>query len=430
LCGVLVDRSAGAADYTLLHVGGAPNTEVTVAGSTIYGTTQGNTVFKMNTDGSGFQTIYSFSGGSSGVSVLSALTLAGSKLFGEFGTGGAGDAGGIFEVNTDGSGFQILHSFDGSGSEGAFPSGGLTMVGSTLYGTTQNAGTGAVGADGGGTVFEINTDGSGFQVLHDFAGGPADRARPICDLTVIGSTLFGTTQTGGANRAGTVFSLNADGTGFQLLHSFGAIGDGSASYAGLAAIGNTLYGTAADGGPNSFSSFSGGVVFSLHSDGSGYQILHAFGPVSNSGGSLPAGDLTINGATIYGTTLHGGPGSSDGTVFSLSLDGTGFQVLHGFAGPPTDTGGPEAGVVLSGSTLYGTCQQYSGSPTDNGGVYALTVPEPRGFVLGGLGIACLALLRRNRHDPCVSPGSAKSSPCRAAATIVTSPSTINAAAAQ
>src|SRR5437763_11761621 len=62
--------------------------------------------------------------------------------------------------------FTTLYSFNGS-SDGANPEAGLTVAGDgkTRYGTTANGGNG-----GWGTVFAINTDGTGFTNLHSFTG--------------------------------------------------------------------------------------------------------------------------------------------------------------------------------------------------------------------------------------------------------------------
>src|SRR5438876_9954863 len=57
--------------------------------------------------------------------------------------------------------FTNLHSFDGS--QGANPSGPLVLSGATLYGTSL-----AGGSFGVGTLFRLNTDGTGFTNLHSF----------------------------------------------------------------------------------------------------------------------------------------------------------------------------------------------------------------------------------------------------------------------
>jgi uncharacterized repeat protein (TIGR03803 family) len=74
------------------------------------------------------------------------------------------------------------------------------LDGSTLYGTTTQGGSSNLG-----TVFQINTDGSGFSLLHEFSG--SDGGSPQDDLTLFGSTLYGTTLFGGSGDYGTVFSI-------------------------------------------------------------------------------------------------------------------------------------------------------------------------------------------------------------------------------
>jgi uncharacterized repeat protein (TIGR03803 family) len=67
--------------------------------------------------------------------------------------------------------------------------------------------------------------------------------------------------------------------------------------------------------------------------------------------------LVLSGNALYGTTRNGGNGN--GTVFSISTDGTGFTALHSFSGTSgslttnNDGAVPYAGLVLSGNTLYG-----------------------------------------------------------------------------
>src|ERR1035437_4168022 len=56
--------------------------------------------------------------------------------------------------------------------------------------------------------------------LHSFAGSPSDGARPTAGLILSGNTLYGTAFQGGSSGAGMVFTVNTDGTGFTNLHSF------------------------------------------------------------------------------------------------------------------------------------------------------------------------------------------------------------------
>jgi uncharacterized repeat protein (TIGR03803 family) len=109
----------------------------------------------------------------------------------------------VFAVNTNGTGFRTVHSFTG-GSGGAIPKAGLILAGNTLYGTTFQGG----GSSGYGTVFAINTNGTGFTTLHRFAGSPDEGVNPYAGLILSGTTLFGASWAGGAYGHGTVFSLS------------------------------------------------------------------------------------------------------------------------------------------------------------------------------------------------------------------------------
>ena len=110
-----------------------------------------------------------------GLTLLGSLTLSGSTLCGMTSSGGTSGIGTIFKINLDGTGFQLLHSFSGYSYPTAYnPQGSLTLSGSTLYGMTSGG-----GADSYGTIFQINTDGTGFQVLHSFNADAGDGAMPL-----------------------------------------------------------------------------------------------------------------------------------------------------------------------------------------------------------------------------------------------------------
>src|SRR5690242_13817955 len=109
--------------------------------------------------------------------------------------------------------FTTMHSFVGYPTDGDYPRGTLLLSGSTLYGTTE------YGGDlGNGTVFAINTNGSGYALLFSFFG-TTNGANPFAGLILSGNTLYGTAS-GGSLSNGTVFALSTDGTGFTNLYSF------------------------------------------------------------------------------------------------------------------------------------------------------------------------------------------------------------------
>ncbi len=236
-------------------------------GTTENGGTNGNgTVFVLNTDGLYFTNLHNFTalsapfGGTNSDGANPAAGLILSALFTLCGTaqhGGTNGNGTVFAVNPDGTGFTNLYSFTAfspvyfNNYDGENPYGGLVLSGGTLYGTTHSGGT-----NNAGTVFAVATNGTGFTVLHGFTGG-SDGANPYAGLVLSGSTLFGTAGNGGNSYDGTVFAVNTNGTGFTTPHTFTNSPDGFSPHAGLISSGNTLYGTA-NGGTNGT-----GLVFSL-----------------------------------------------------------------------------------------------------------------------------------------------------------------------
>jgi uncharacterized repeat protein (TIGR03803 family) len=338
--------------YAVLLAGGGfggPDGELTLSGSTLYGTTS-LTVFKMNTDGTGYDVLWNFNGPPDAAYARAGLTLSGSTLYGTTYSGGTSDLGTVFKLNTDGTGYAVLKSF--ACSDGQFPYVGLTLSGTMLYGTTYLG-----GSWNEGTVFSMNTDGTGYTVLYSFTGTP-DGQWPYAKVTLSGSVLYGTTYEGGDSYEGTVFSVNTDGTGYTVLHSFTGSPDGSRPAAGLTLSGSTLYGTTGGGGSSAY-----GTVFKLNTDGTGYTVLHSF--TGSPDGAGPAAALTLSGNMLYGTSSGGS--ANNGTVFKLNTDGTGYTVLYNFTNI-TNGAYPTAGLTLSGSTLYGAS---GGGSANNGTIFKL-----------------------------------------------------------
>jgi uncharacterized repeat protein (TIGR03803 family) len=131
----------------------------------------------------------------------------------------AADGGFIFRLSPSGT-FRKLYEFTG-GTDGAYPNAPLVAdpVGN-LYGTTQN---GAV--NNAGTVFKFTTDGS-LITLYTFQGNGSDGASPEAGVVLdAAGNVYGTTPYGGADGDGTVFEIGTDGTE-TILHSFAGGSDG------------------------------------------------------------------------------------------------------------------------------------------------------------------------------------------------------------
>ena len=327
------------------------------------GTFSTGTVFKVNPDGTGFSLLHSFSNSDTtdGTNPYGSLVGTGTTLYGETINGGASGTGALFKIATDGTGFTLLHSFAGGAADGSQPRGTPVLSGTTLYGTT-----GMGGSSGAGTVFKIATDGTGFALLHSFAGGATDGASAFGTAMLSGTTLYGMTTLGGASSVGTVYKVNTDGTGFALLHTFtGSATDGKYPLDGLAIAGGVLYGLTSNGGTS-----NAGVAFKVNVDGTGFAILHSFaGGVT--GGSSPSGSPTLVGSMLYGTTIAGGTANA-GTVFKMNIDGTSFALARSFAGGTTDGANLDGSLIASGSTFYGMSSA-AGSAANGGTVFKLTI---------------------------------------------------------
>jgi uncharacterized repeat protein (TIGR03803 family) len=401
-CTGLLAMPAAAQTFTNLHnfenlepsgsdpVGAVPNGDLILSGNTLYGTTrQGGTnadgiVFAVNTDGSSFTNLYSFAEvfdfnteqNAGGANPEAGLILSGNTLYGTAGIGGEWGSGTVFAINTNSADFTDLYSF-AYGVVYSFTYGesnnvdGARPGGSLVLSGNTLYGTAADGGTNGyGTVFAINTNGTNDTTLYSFTNG-GDGANPEARLILSGNTLYGTAYSGGSSGYGTVFAINTNGMGFTTLYSFTNGSDGANPKAGLILSGNTLYGTAYSGGTNGY-----GTVFAINTNGMGFTNLYSF--TGGSDGANPEAGLILSGNTLYGTAYSGG-NSGSGTVFAVETNGTGFTNLHNFTalsasydGTNSDGANPVGGLILSGNTLYGTASQ--GGVNGYGTVFALSLP--------------------------------------------------------
>ncbi len=146
-----------------------PQGTLTLSGNMLYGmTAMGGVngygvVFSVHTNGSAFNTLYSFGlylgWGYFGDTPYGSLTLSNGVLFGMTSRGGKGSYGNIFRINTDGTHFDTLHSFSMSG-DGNIPDGSLTILGNVLYGMTLTG-----GANNMGIIFSIDTNGTAYTIM-------------------------------------------------------------------------------------------------------------------------------------------------------------------------------------------------------------------------------------------------------------------------
>ena len=228
--------------------------------------------------------------------------------------GGPANAGTVFTMTAAGA-VTVLYAFTG-GVDGAYPYGALVQdADGSLLGTTSSGGAGNAG-----TVFRISSTGN-FTVVYTFTAG-SDGAYPYAGLLrATDGSLYGTTSGAGDYGAGTVFKLAVDGT-FSVVYAFTGGADGGYPYSNLVqGADGRFYGTTYGGGATGY-----GTIFRLGADGT-VATLYAF--TGGSDGAYPYGAVAMAAdASLYGTAAQGGD-YGQGTVFKLAADGT-FAVLHAF----------------------------------------------------------------------------------------------------
>jgi uncharacterized repeat protein (TIGR03803 family) len=293
--------------------------------------------------------------------------------------GGLG-CGTIFKIAPSGA-LTTLYSFLCSPSgcpNGQDPNGALLQAtNGDLYGTTQNGGT-----DNVGTIFKITPSGE-LTTLYSFLcsqSGCLDGRNPSTALfQAANGDLYGTTQTGGANFAGTIFKFTPSGA-LTTLYSFcseSGCPDGQYPSGPLIQANNGyLYGTTQFGGTHNSSGYcpSGcGTIFKISTTGK-LTTLYNLCTQSNcaDGAESYGGLVQANNGDLYGTTTYGGIATSTcpfgcGTIFSITPSGTlttlyKFCSEKGFQCPDGDA--PNAGLVqadsgnLLGTTPYGGANRY------------------------------------------------------------------------
>src|SRR5437868_6670587 len=145
--------------------------------------------------------------------------------------------------------------------------------------------------------------------------------------------------------AGLMLRSQATAQTFTVLHNFSETMwfnnsltnlDGAQPYkTGLVLFGNNLYGTTYYGGTN-----GRGTVFSVSTDGNDFTVLHTFSAsqppdYTNFDGEYPQGGLVLLGSTLYGTTINGGTNSGGyGTLFSIGTNGSDFTAIESFNSIP------------------------------------------------------------------------------------------------
>jgi uncharacterized repeat protein (TIGR03803 family) len=342
----------------------------TVYGSAFDGGSNGvGTLFSLNPSGTGFSTIHNFATGTGSRPAAAPIEGSDGLLYGITSSGGTptNTSGVLYSITKAGTGYTVLREFSSTGFEGADGQSSL-LEGSDgkLYGIVSQG-----GPAGGGTIFRVDKNGGGFVTLKLFANEGADGSDSIAPLIQgTDGRLYGVNRLGGTNAGGTIFRIDTDGNNFQVIRQMTPATDGGELIAGLLqASDGKLYGAANTGGAN-----SGGTLFGLNPDGTGFVVLKAFSNTSPNDGINPQSGLVegIDGR-LYGACLNGGSAAA-GTLFSIAKSGTDFRLLHTFDG--TTSAHPFNDLVeVSPGTFFGST--VGGAGIDRDVIFRLVVPLKR-----------------------------------------------------
>jgi hypothetical protein len=341
-------------------------------------------VFSLTKDGATFAVLHAFNGGAGGTVPSSCPLTLGSdgRLYGTT-TGSTipGEAT-VFAVNTDGSGFTTLYTFPPyqylDESESVLTYGVIQGADGRLYGAVFG------GPDGNsGFVFAIGADGTGYTQLFDFAGSGAPWNQLIQGMD---GRLYGVvndTAWNGIDAVGEeVYSLNPDGSGYALLCALGLPGSDECVNALLQGVDGRLYGvgSAFEGAQVDSGSSSDpegqGMIFSVATDGTDLEAVCSLpagfqdsGLVQDSSGRLYGSSSAEAYAFLAPLTRSTNPPVAVATGAALNLTGAApiagytYQWLY-------------SGSAIQGAT--GTQLSLPGIGATQAGYYTLLATSPGG----------------------------------------------------
>ena len=299
--------------------------------------------------------LYNFAGDASNPGIL---VQNGTTLYGNAQNGGTYSKGKIYSISINGSSYTTLYNFGTNANDGVTPTWlVINSTGTTLYGTTLTG-----GVNNNGTLFSLSTTSPyTYNKLYDFSNNGVSGSVPF-RLKISGNVLYGTSITNyPALNYGTIYSYNISTLTFAQVYISPTP---SIIFQTLDISGTTLYYTTNRFGGPPFNS----IIYSIPTTGGSPATVY------NIGSKNPS-NLIVSGGIIYGSnqtdqlSIYSGWG-----IFSVSTSGTGFQqlVTGSYIGPYMTN------LILSGTTLYASI---SNSSPDNGSIYSISTSGTNGTTL-------------------------------------------------
>jgi uncharacterized repeat protein (TIGR03803 family) len=232
-----------------------------------------------------------------GWGAMSGMTLgADGNLYGICGVGGLYGYGVIYQINTANDTYADVYDFTGTSGAGVYGAGGtLTQLSDGKFYGMMNSG----GANNAGVIFNFDPTTSTYTLLYslDTAHGMGPYYGGL--MQADNGKLYGMTQVGGANNDGVLFSYDLTTSVYTDLYDF-------ASATGYSPLGNVIQATNGMlyGMTNAGGSGGGGVIFSFNITTNTYTDLFNFNGIN--GANPQRGLVQATNGLLYGTTYAGG----------------------------------------------------------------------------------------------------------------------------
>ena len=340
--GALFKFDAGSSSYTDLHdFGGSPDgaqaqfAPVIASNCKWYGVTRvggtfnAGTLFEYDPSTSTYTKKVDFDGSNGLHPGCELKELSPGILYGTAAEGGTNGVGTIYKYDINSATLTKLFNMNNSG--GTQPIGNLILFNSKLYGICLTG-----GSNNEGSIFEFDPEGSGtFTKKSDFSN--SNGFYPLGGMELgADNKLYGSTQYGGANNAGTLYQFDPTSSVFtkkvDLSNSTGNLGIGQMCLASN----NKLYGITNQGGANGF-----GALFEYDPSGNTYTKKADF---STSNGKNPGGGLLYaSDGNIYGMNQSGGT-NGVGVIYKYDISADALTPLYSFSS--TNGSNPQFGKLI------------------------------------------------------------------------------------
>lgn len=214
--------------------------------------------------------------------------------------GGASDRGILYKYNINTNEYSVLYSFT------YFPD-VIVYCNNYIYGTGNNGSSASY-------AFKIGLDGTGYTLIQTFSFGTSN-------LTASNNIIYGAISSDGDNASGYIFKIESDT--LTSLYSFTG-SEGTQTYGSLFVVDGFLYGSTDMGG-----SLGVGVLYSLNLSNNNFTVLSNF-EMTNPQEVQPSypEEMIYNDNYIYGIMQSGGGAGNFGVIYKHNLTSNLTTVIY------------------------------------------------------------------------------------------------------